>query len=226
MAIIFNGSTDSLYWNTSVVNGLSAFTFSMWVKCDGTLGAADWGIIHCNSGGYNNDRGGVKYDAYAASSAQPQAFKFGVLCSTSDILHETEQYTQSNDWQHIIYTWANGQDAFIWADGVKLTNTYTTGSGTGVVDTSPDFVIGRSITHWLGKIKDVKLYNRRLTDNEIITIYNSQGNDNIIDGLIFHEPLDEQIAGTSVTSSMLKDLNRFLGNATTINGTPEYYYGE
>lgn len=229
MSVILNGTDESIFWNESILAGLDEFTVSVFIKFNGDIGVDDSSVFSFNSGTYaSNHRNQFAYDAVGGQSNpdSPECFKFGVFASTSDQVRESESYVQTSDWQHIIMTWKSGEGVFIWADGVKLSNTYSNGSGTGVIDTAPDFTIGRGWRWWNGLVKDIRLYDRQLSENEIITIYNNQSNDNIIDGLIFRENLDEQIEGTTVTTSHPKDLVGTLGDATTINGSPKYFYGD
>jgi hypothetical protein len=53
-----------------------------------------------------------------------------------------------------------------------------------------------------GSLDDLRLYNRKLSAAEILTIYSTRGTDNIVHGLILRTPMDEGEAGASPVFSI------------------------
>ena len=124
----------------------------------------------------------------------------------------THGFINTNQWYHAAVSY-NGSDYKIYIDGVEtssITNTFS-GFGTGPVNLGAHIAGGGDSYH--GALDDTRIYDRALTDAEILAIYNAgdppaQPND----GLIGHWKLDETAGTTAADSS---------GNgndATMING--------
>ena len=70
-------------------------------------------------------------------------------------------------------------------------------------------------------MEDVRLYDRVLTPDEILILYNSEGQDYITEGLIRWWPLEEESSGTATD---VKELMATSPNVA-INGSPQYDEG-
>jgi hypothetical protein len=57
-----------------------------------------------------------------------------------------------------------------------------------------------------GDLEDVRVYNRELSANEILTIYTSNGRDNIYDGLINRWAVSSKGDGTDISTDYIYDL--------------------
>lgn len=80
-------------------------------------------------------------------------------------------FTISYDTWHHIVGMRRGNDYIIWVDGVEMYNT-TFGSGLNLYDPTGTYYISNN-SHSNVKIASVKIYNRGLTNNEIIQNFNS-----------------------------------------------------
>lgn len=81
----------------------------------------------------------------------------------------------TNAWVHVAFTWASG-DTKIYIEGVNQTTTGTNFSGTIPALGAVVATIGgmRNINNFEGKIDDVHIYNRALTQTEITALYNRE----------------------------------------------------
>ena len=80
-------------------------------------------------------------------------------------------YTISYDTWHHIVGMRRGNDYIIWIDGVEMYNS-TFGSGLSLYDPTGSYTISDG-THSNVRIASVKIYNRGLTNEEIIQNFNS-----------------------------------------------------
>jgi len=112
-------------------------------------------------------------------------------------------------WHHLIATYNSNQPVNIFLDGVKSTNALI-GSGTGTTAVPYTFLIGSKwnnatsayINQANATIDNLRIYNRVLSDNEIIAHYNATDSEaeniGIISNLKMHEPSD----GTAIWSQL------------------------
>ncbi len=87
------------------------------------------------------------------------------------ILTTTGDHLKANEWHHVACTW-DGQNIRVYVDGVLIGGP-TAKTGT-MTDNGNQLRIGSDATHALpfsGKIDDVRLYNRALSDGEIKQLY-------------------------------------------------------
>lgn len=99
------------------------------------------------------------------------------------------------------------------------TTTYSGTIETPSVDTNIGLDNSASGRYMDGNLEDIRIYDRKLSDAEIQTIYSSEGLDGIKNGLVSRYLLNEESPGTTVTS--VKDL---AGNvdSSSITGSPTY----
>ena len=96
-------------------------------------------------------------------------------------------------WYHIVVTYVNSStanDPIIYVNGVaKATSEEYTPAGTSLTGTNNIMAIGYGGTAASnpidGRVSDVRVYNRILTADEVLAIYNARGRDNIRNGLVF-----------------------------------------
>lgn len=93
------------------------------------------------------------------------------FASGGSYTYQHPAYTISYDTWHHIVGMRRGNDYIIWIDGVEMYNT-TFGSGLNLYDPTGDYYISNN-SHSNVKISSAKIYNRGLTNNEIIQNFNS-----------------------------------------------------
>ena len=77
-----------------------------------------------------------------------------------------------------------------------------------------------------GKMNDVRIYNRVLSDDELQTIFAARGVDGIVNGLVGRWLLNEKSPGTTVSGAgSVKDIGPFGNNGTPVSA-PVYIEGE
>jgi hypothetical protein len=137
MALEFTGDADRLVWNdASFLVGLSALTFSCWIKCNATL-PYDIGFFKTNND-WSRDNGiGIRYDSFGIVGNAQQVIKCGITISGNECNIETSEFSQTNEWQFITMAWESGSDIQIYLDGqldtptatISTPHTGTTGPG-------------------------------------------------------------------------------------------------
>ncbi|MCZ6868102.1 MAG: hypothetical protein O7G84_01200 [Gammaproteobacteria bacterium] len=101
-------------------------------------------------------------------------------------------------WMHLVLTYnadSASNNPIFYVDGVAETTTeFGTPTGTRESDADSNMLIGnfdgdaqRCVD---GQIEDLRLYNRILPPSEILDLFTLNGGDGIVDGRIFHLPLD------------------------------------
>ncbi len=229
MALEFTGDSDRLIVNdASFLVGLSAFTFTTWVKCNATL-PYDIGFFKTNSTWVSDNGIGIRYDAAGLNGGgTPQVLKCGITINNTECNTETSAYSQTNNWQFICMTWESGTEIDIYLDGVFDIPSAPSGIQTGTTGpTNIDLIYfgtgakGSTTTGWNGLMEDVRFYSRRLSDAEIQTMYHVKGNDNIFQNLLFRVLFNELPIGSIATSSSVIDLTGNL-EIDSIAGTPTY----
>lgn len=137
------------------------YTFSLWFKSTSTTGDSSARIISRDASEYPS----VIIDQ---SQSSPQPLYNSGIADTS---------VTTNQWHHLVFTIDQDlNDSKIFIDG-ELRNTSSTFSST----TERPYVIGGNTegdgdvsgNHFVGKIDDVRLYDRTLTDEEVALLYNS-----------------------------------------------------
>jgi hypothetical protein len=169
-ALNFDGSNDYVIDadGENYINGLTAFTLSVWIKSDRT--GTDRGVI-AGRAATNHDRPfGIRYDIKGKRAGGDNAIKCGILVSGVERVLESSANVQTTNWQHLTLTWSSGSQMALYIDGIKDTPRFNDVARTGSINGSDLLLIGRGLkisTPWDGLIDDVRIYNRVLTDEEI-----------------------------------------------------------
>lgn len=164
-AYSFNGSSD--YINVLQLNGLSttsnsSISFSVWIL----------------SSGHPTD---INTKVFESLTSAPDEFflnakKNGDKYSLDFCLHDhiaTSLDLIYNQWYHVVGTY-DGFDQKIYVNGI-LSNTQ---SWSNTFPISGQFYIGKDLTagqYFYGKIDDINLYNRTLSNSEIDSLYHLGG---------------------------------------------------
>ena len=83
--------------------------------------------------------------------------------------------------------------------------------------------VGRS-DYFEGDLHDVRIYDRVLTPNEILTLYNSRGRDSIVHGLVHRWVFDEGADGSTFSGSGTGKDRVGKNDADADTGPPTYIY--
>lgn len=110
----------------------------------------------------------------------------------------------TNVWNHVGMDW-DGTDLRVWLNGVLDATSDQTGTihGTptmdlGIGNNGDGTGSGADVCD--ARTEDVRVYDRILSAAEWLTIYNSMGNDDIVDGLLAHVISNDRRQGVVVTT--------------------------
>jgi hypothetical protein len=240
MAIETTGTGEQLIQDSdgeSYVNGLSAFSITCWVKGDNlTPSPSDngWFCVDIQSG--TDNALCMRFDNVGANTGNAKCLKFGM--GTTDISErnfETPSNTTFTTWKFIAWTWIAGEQPEAYVDGVLQTNSgynsLASPGGTTVGAQEVALMVGvkddPASESWDGQLQDFRIYNRKLTDEEISTMAALEGKDDIVYGLISRWRLNEGAPGVSATGTdSIKDSGPFGSRHMTDTGTSSPTYRE
>ncbi len=150
-----------------------SFTVSIWVKQDPGMDTTDVTSFLCkHEGGYHNG-----YYFFMNDPDVNYCSETGHVCFYVSSGAHGEAYSNTriddNNWHHIIGIYrSTDEKALLYIDGIKQDDTGERGSSLYSPD---DLNLGKILTnYWKGKINDVRIYNRVLSDEEIYSLYTPQ----------------------------------------------------
>jgi hypothetical protein len=155
-------------------NNLTQGTIMAWVKYDGDTDYGSW--FGADNGTCVNP---FQIGINTANSFQVWIQKNG--CGSGD-LALSYTLTNPNAWHHLVYR-VNSTNNSMFVDGVRVTPTYSQG-GPGTTyflnytaAQATRYYIGASMEYYEyfnGSIDDLRIYNRPLSDEQILAIYNNR----------------------------------------------------
>ena len=219
MAVLTNnGSRYEV--DSSYINGFDEITVSIWIKSNITNTDKGFCVGATPNG---SDRWlSFRYDAGGASGGGTNLIKFGIEVSGEEDVYETASNIQTTELQHCVCTWRTGELMQVWIDGVLDTPTFISPIRSGTITGMATLNIGRGTKFsdgsgggWNGVIDDYRIYDRKLSDNEIRNIYNTSGCDSIYDGLTLKYLFNDRTSSAAID---MTDNNR---NASPVS-SPNY----
>lgn len=172
-ALYFDGVSDRVELANSYDYGASAGTISAWAQSDDTSFAAgeyQW-IIGRNLTGTNDGDFGL-YINQGTMQFQIENAAGGSYCDANAAFSDA-------NWHFYAGTWGTA-GTFLYVDGVKQTDTAAATTLLPKTDSTVGIAIGQgstsstritSASSWEGKIDDVRLYDRQLSDGEVKQLY-------------------------------------------------------
>lgn len=198
-SMYFDGTDSSYIYNKSVIeylNGLKAFSVSVWVKSD-TL-ETDQGFLICDFPKNRDQYLAIRYDKGGYIAGGTNVIKVG-LSLTADGLEDTLEYNmetisdlQTTEWQHILLCWESGDEEltlYIDGEGDLLDpNSLVVKSNMKATDTllPPDpyltdmteLYLGKGgkdkESSWKGSIDELVILNFKVTEDEAVGLYNGE----------------------------------------------------
>ena len=217
------------------VSNLQQRTITLWAQR----------IVHPEqTGGYqtvfaiNSRHGGIYIDWNTVTGSDPATKLLAVTYNkaTGNASYSSDTQTAiANDWHLLTVTtdWINELDSNpgMWIDGVASTSTKSltyTGTGAAKSETGAPFAIGNRIwefddwtNQFPGKIKDVRIYNRVLTQTEITAIYNAgAGLPTVSDGLVFQGPCIHTARAANYAGAYITADDKLIDNIYGAVGNP------
>lgn len=177
-ALYFDGDGGALLDDdaSDYLNGLSAYTLSLWVKAEEV--PTDKGLIFTKEPDGSDEWLGLRYDASGWAGGGTSVIKTsmsptGDIAGQKDKQLESSNNVQTTDWQHIAVTWSDGNQLALYIDGEKDEEpTWPSKELTGTTKDVEKLLIGKGgkdegNSSWLGLIDDVRIYSRVLNHQEI-----------------------------------------------------------
>jgi len=182
-SLSFNGTDESISLPAALAAKIATvtktttaeFTISCWAKVD-TISAS--GTIFKVMNSTDNQ---IILLYHASSNEFRFSCKFGgsnVVCNSGDENAAGDSYEDDGIWHHLVGTVSATADTqSLWIDNVEKEKVTTTVPTLDEVfnQCSMGIAVNTSGSFWKGDLKDVAIYNRKLTDAEIGVIYNSGG---------------------------------------------------
>ncbi len=180
-AYSFNGSNNYIQVpHSSTFNITGAITLSVWLNTS-NVNLSQRIIDKTTVGGS---------DAYTVDFRPSQQIRFIVANADSNGQTQAQSnavFTQNNQWYHFVVTYDNSNVRF-YSDGI-LINTKTQ-TGSSVNNSNPLRFGANSLLNgdWFnGKLDDIRIYNRALTDSEVQQLYQAEAPPiDITSGLVAH----------------------------------------
>lgn len=180
----FDGKNDSLTVAKLDTNGFTALTVTMWVHGEykpGNLLNGPVVLVHFLSGPYG-------------------VYLTGWYGAVSGYLNWDIDISASGRWQYLTAVWSNpsvGDGKLkLYVDGIRQESTLAFAGGTnGVLPVGYGVFCGffnDYIGPFQGELEDVRIYNRALTENEILTVYAGAGADGVTNGLSLWYPMKDR----------------------------------
>lgn len=220
------GGTSYFTYSSPVTNGLSAITVVALIKSDST--STDRGFFHTQAAGItagSDNAVSCRYDSSGAGGGGSNLLKMAVqhsLPATQQL--ESSNNSQTTGFQSVIFHWASGEQIALYLDGVQDTPTSNSAGSSGTTTNAAEVWMHRgakdNANAWNGVVYELRIYNRKLAENEIISIANMNGADGIKDGLILHWH-GEGAPGTTAGSIVDRSGNGYTGTAGGTT-TPTY----
>jgi len=199
-ALEFDGLNDEVVDTgaRNYLNGLSAVTFSTWVKSD--VIDQDRGIMFsCEPTDADADLG-IRYDGIGAFGGGVRVIKASVRATTGYTQIESTSNMQTTSWQHLALVWESGKSLKLYVNGVLNPLTYDSGAVSGTVTGVTKLVLGLGTKgrFWDGMLDDVRIYDHALDPNEIYPPVEGVG------GLLLHWKFDEVGCDIDVSAAPCK----------------------
>ena len=181
MAVEFDGTNGYLDFG-AIVNNQTVKSVTAWIYLDTVVPVQ--GIVAKSGAGW-------------VLAANTNDLYYEQACGTSAVFGEVANVLSVSTNYHVAVTHDVSSGTILpvlYLNGVlQVLTSSGTASGTMGDDSDGTVVIGAAMGashyHLDGKIQDVRIYNRILSANEILALYNSRCLRNVMNGLVFWAPM-------------------------------------
>lgn len=169
--VLETGGTNVV--NTDILDGLSAFTISLWIKP--ALTNADVGFVAADPAPGTNTTLSFATHSFASCGNYTNVLEV-VIPTTKGVAHRTSANNAviPGQWQHVAITWSNGLAPALYINGQLDQPSVEMAVLKGVLTNCPQFLIGKgagdTTNSWTGTIDDVRVFDRALTAAEILAL--------------------------------------------------------
>lgn len=198
--------------------GSGELTLMIWMRWT-TSGS--FGVIGKMKGGGSSDSNKYVIQTFDDGGGLDIQFKLSDGGADVDLVRSSAGFNDG-EWHHAVLVRDNTANLLRgYVDGAEEGTHDITGMGS--LDTPNPFLIAAGhnngsvvIQHFDGDLDGGRLYNRALTPEEILTIYNSRGHDGIVDSLVGRWMMNEGAPGdTASGAGVIKDVG-----PNGLHGTP------
>ena len=214
-ALDFDGIDDYMKISDDEEFTLSDFTISAWIKWEGDPDAqGSWAIVSNWANGYSSEHYGLRMGTISASPDHNHGVFYYDDGTAWDWVYYLKNELSDGLWHNIVGTLKSGDVAKIYFDGT-LFETDNSSIPT-LIDPTDDLYIARDgygessgdVGHWNGIIDEVRIYNRVLTEEEIIAIYNETDNLLKINNKAFNSELIINVYPNPTTGKVNLELDK------------------
>jgi len=225
-ALVFDGKNDYVVVKRDLTGGVPGITICAWIAAGSSsnIFSFDSALLHSHNLGFYL----IGHDGRES----------GYLTWNPDPLY--------NEWQFIGATWQGSVEAphpgesgagqgigkmRLYLNGVRQQDELSFAGGPkGRLYGTPEMRIGKRFNQWRdfykGKTEDVRVYNRALSSDEMMRVYQSGGYDGVTDGLILRWALNEKKkGGIAAGADTIRDVSGKGNNGTPL-GAPVYLSSE
>ena len=173
-AYSFNGISDNISIpDSNSLSNMTSITISAWFNINQWDMEINQGWFPILSKTNSSSYGKYRLGANTSISGQQPSF-YGTLSTDEAIISQNNLYAL-NQWNQVVITISNGNST-ITLNGVQVFNGLTTATGWNNTTDNLPLLIGKDIPGWVehanGKIDDIGIWNRTLTQQEITAMYN------------------------------------------------------
>lgn len=156
----FNGTNSSIVFTNDTALDTSTFTQEVWIRTN-----------NLNQNGFFIEKGSVNTEYALFQEGTSLVFRTETP-SLVDIRPVTASYITTNDWNHIVGSYSSGTKKF-YINGVLISTATTTGSITANSLGVSLGAYGTGGYYYNGYIGEARIYNRQLSDAEVLSNYNN-----------------------------------------------------
>ena len=175
-ALNFDGGNDYVrqVTNKSLLDGLKAFTLSLWIKTGATN--VDGGFFAGAGDTYTNQTLSMVARQSASCGTNSNVIEVTVP-TTRGVVHRisASDSIRPFEWENIILTWSNTVAPSLYINGQPDQPRAGMVKIAGMLTNCPEFIVGNgalgSPGSWNGSVDDVRLFPRALNANEVLGLY-------------------------------------------------------
>jgi hypothetical protein len=173
-ALQFSGTNDCVRQSggSNVLNGLNAFTVSLWIKPPPTNSSQ--GFLTADDSGTNPSFSLATRTS--ASCGDETNVVEAMIPTTKGVMHRTSASNalKPGQWQHLALAWTNGNEPKLYINGQLDRPLSGFVAASGVLTNCPQFIVGKggldSPASWSGSIDDVRVFAAALSADEILNL--------------------------------------------------------
>ncbi|MEF8786458.1 MAG: PKD domain-containing protein [Haloarculaceae archaeon] len=183
----FNGSEAFLEDGDAgnYLNGLDEVTISYWAQWDQST-PTDAGVLTGSQPDGNDNPFSVRYDESGYEGGCSSCVKTGFSIDSQESVTETGSNVQTNNWQHVVVTWSDGNAPTVYLNGTNSSSFREPQSG--AISDVQTLLIGQGAKDqgnddgWSGQVDELRIYDRTLSAAEASDLYETASSGTLTTG--------------------------------------------